>query len=57
MWEYCAEQFGVNYWKYDTTIDGRKGGEVLCEAYSRSGHVSSKVNTWCNTVFRPKNDS
>ncbi len=51
MWEYCAEQFGVNYWKYDTTIDGRRGGDVLCEAYANSGYNSSEVDTWCSTVF------
>ncbi len=52
MWEFCAEQFGVNYWKYDTGINGRKGGEVLCEAYAGSGYVSAEVDGWCTTVFR-----
>jgi hypothetical protein len=51
MWEHCAKQFGVNYWKYDTTIGGREGGKVLCDAYRKSSYRSAEVETWCSTVF------
>lgn len=51
MWDYCAAQFGTNYWKYDTNINGRRGGDVLCKTYSRGTYRSRKVDTWCGTVF------
>lgn len=50
-WEDCAERFGLNYWKHDIFIDGRNGGQMLCEAYRGSGARSSQVEAWCATVF------
>ena len=52
-WEFCARTFGLNYWKHDTSIDGQDGGRLLCEAYARDTYRSSRVQTWCDTVFTP----
>lgn len=52
-WDYCAKTFGLNFWKYDTSIDGKDGGRVLCDAYARDSYRSSKVQSWCDTVFAP----
>ncbi len=50
-WELCARTFGMNYWKYDITVNGRNGGLALCDAAGREGRDSSTVRTWCSTVF------
>ncbi|MCB9991028.1 MAG: hypothetical protein H6867_06575 [Rhodospirillales bacterium] len=52
-WDFCAKTFGMNFWKYDTSIDGQDGGRLLCEAYARDNYRSSKVQSWCDTVFSP----
>ncbi len=52
-WEYCARTFGLNYWKHDISINGQDGGRLLCEAYARDAYRSSRVQTWCDTVFAP----
>ncbi len=57
MWEKCASRYGENYWKADTTFDGRRGGDVLCELYRDSGYVSKEVDGWCSTVFAPRPSS
>lgn len=53
-WDHCARVFGQNYWKYDTNIGGLPGGLRLCDAYSKSGYKSAKVDSWCETVFSGK---
>jgi hypothetical protein len=51
-WEICAGTFGMNYWKYDISVDGRNGGAVLCELYRhRNAQPSEAVESWCQTVF------
>ena len=52
-WDFCAKTFGMNFWKYDTSIDGQDGGRLLCETYARGNYRSSKVQSWCDTVFTP----
>lgn len=52
-WDFCAQTFGMNYWKHDTSINGQDGGRLLCEAYARDTYRSSKVQSWCDTVFAP----
>lgn len=52
-WESCARTFGMNYWKHDISIDGRNGGQLLCEAYARQNTPSPNVQVWCETVFAP----
>ena len=52
-WDFCAKTFGLNFWKYDTSIDGQDGGRLLCEAYARDTYRSRKVQNWCDTVFTP----
>ena len=52
-WEFCARTFGLNYWKHDLSINGQDGGRVLCDTYARDTYRSSKVQTWCDTVFAP----
>lgn len=55
-WADCARTFGMNYWKYDITIRGENGGNLLCDAYFRSdaGKTPDKhVVSWCQTVFAP----
>ena len=50
-WEICIQAFGQNYWKQDITVNGQSGGKLLCRLYNTSAYVSSKVQTWCDTVF------
>ena len=53
-WEVCAKTFGMNYWKYDISINGQDGGRLLCETYAHEPTVSGKVLVWCETVFAPE---
>lgn len=57
MWETCAERFGESFWKVDTTIDGRRGGDVLCDLYRQGDYRSERVDMWCSTVFAPKSQA
>lgn len=52
-WERCAYVFGTNYWRFDISIGGESGGDLLCRAYHADGYRSSDVDTWCDTVFLP----
>lgn len=52
----CARTFGLNFWRYDISIDGQDGGRLLCETYARSTYRSSKVQSWCDTVFSPRTE-
>ncbi len=54
MWEECSKRFGMNYWKYDISVNGENGGQALCRAYRQSDYRSSDVDAWCNTVFAPR---
>lgn len=56
-WEICANTFGMNYWKYDISINGQNGGRLLCDTYARSTYRNGKVNAWCDTVFAPSPQS
>lgn len=53
FWDTCAHVFGMNYWKYDLSINGENGGEKLCRAYRESDYRSDYVSGWCATVFMP----
>jgi hypothetical protein len=50
-WELCAHTFGMNYWKYDISIDEKNGGYVLCDAYEQTPYQNERVRAWCQTVF------
>lgn len=56
-WDSCARTFGMNYWKYDISINGENGGQLLCRTYRQdplyTSYRSGNVETWCNTVFSP----
>ncbi len=56
-YDFCARTFGLNFWQHDITINGQDGGRLLCETYARDTYRSSKVQSWCDTVFAPRTDT
>lgn len=52
-WDTCSQAFGMNYWKYDISINGQPGGPALCGAYRQSGPRSPVTDGWCSTVLAP----
>lgn len=56
-WDFCARTFGMNYWKFDISIDGQNGGRLLCDTYALDTYRSPNVQSWCDTVFAPRTET
>jgi hypothetical protein len=52
-WDICAQTLGMNYWRHDIAINGRRGGAAFCDAYRRDNYRSPLVDGWCTAVLSP----